>query len=122
MERPTKQNFTPLWRLMRLCLIPVGIGAVAVGIVLYAHGQKDLTRLLVNVLGSFIVFLPLLLVVVLGGMQPTVKWFITDSGLKRVIRASVLMIPWQQIYHMANTDYGFFVRWRDPQEPGVAAE
>jgi hypothetical protein len=122
MERPIKQNFTPLWRLMRLCLIPVGIGAGAVGIVLYTHGQKDLKQLLVNVLGSFVVFLPLLLVVVLGGMRPTVKWFITDSGLKRVIRGSVLMIPWQQIYRMANTDYGFFVRWRDPQEPGVAAE
>lgn len=55
-------------------------------------------------------------------MQPTVKWLITDSGLKRVIRGSVVMILWQQIYHMAKTDYGFYVRWRDPRVPGVAAE
>src|SRR5579859_376478 len=119
MERPIKQNFVPLWRVLRLCLIPVGIGAVAVGLVLYAHGQNTPGQFVRNVIGTVLAFSPILLAVVLGGMQPTVKWFITDGGLKRVIRGRVLMIPWQQIYHMANTDYGFFVRWRGPQEPGV---
>ena len=122
MERPIQQSYAPLWRLMGLCLIPVGIGAIAIGIVLYVHGQTDVTRLFLNVLGGFLAFSPLLLVIALGLMQPTIKWFITDNGLKRVIRSNVLMIPWQQIYHMANTDYGFYVRWRDLPEPAVPAE
>lgn len=106
---------------MRLCLIPVGIGAIAIGIVLYVHGHTDVTRLLVSVLEGVLIFSPLLLVIALGMMQPTIKWFITNDGLRRVIRGNVLMIPWKQIYHMANTDYGFYVRWRDPQEPGIPA-
>src|SRR5258708_32504784 len=122
MERPIKQSYAPLWRLMRLSLIPVGLGAIAIGIVLYVHGRTDVTRLLVSVMGFFLAFSPLLLAIALGMMQPTLKWFITDDGLKRVIRGHVLMIPWEQIYHMANTDYGFYVRWRGPQEPGIPAE
>lgn len=117
MERPIKQNFAPLWRLLRLCLIPVVIAALAVGIVLYAHGQTSPVQFVMNVVGMVLAFSPILLVVVLGGMQPTIKWFITDDGLKRVIRGNVLLIPWKQIYHMANTDSGFYVRWRDPQDP-----
>jgi hypothetical protein len=122
MERPIQQSYAPLGRLMRLSLIPVGIAAIAIGIILYAHGQTDLTRLLVNVLGGFLAFSPMLLVIALGMMQPTIKWFMTEDGLKRVIRGNVLMIPWKQIYHIANTDYGFYVRWRDPPEPGIPTE
>src|SRR5215469_2857644 len=121
MERPIQQNFAPVWRLMRLCVIPPGIAAVAAAIAFYVHGQRDPTRLAIEAVKFFLLFIPLLLVIAVSRMQPTVKWFISDTGLMRVIRGKVLVIPWAWIYHMANTKSGFFVRWRYPREPGVGA-
>jgi hypothetical protein len=122
MERPIQQNYAPVWRLVRLCLIPIVLSGIAVQAVLYYHGRKDPVRLSLDLLEYFLVWLPVMLAIVLARAQPTVKWFITDDGLKRVIRGNALMIPWQQIYHMANTNSGFFVHWRDPAEAGVSRE
>lgn len=122
MEKPIKQNVKVVWKLILLCLFPLGFCAVLCAVVLYIHGQKDPTQFFRDLLKWSVAFVPLLLAVLLAGMRPAVKWFITDVGLKRVIRGNVLIISWQQIYHMANTDHGFFVRWRDPKEPGVVPE
>jgi hypothetical protein len=122
MERPIKQNYMGVWRVMCLCFIPAVFAMIAVGVVLYTHGHTDPIELLKSAGGFGLMFLALLAVVALAMMQPTVKWFITDTGLKRVIRGDVLEIPWTQIYHMSDTGYHFFIRWRDPQEPGASAE
>jgi hypothetical protein len=122
MERPVQQNFAPIWRLVGMGAFAFGLAAVVAAIVLYSHGQRDPVRLLIDALELFLVLTPFLLLIALSRVQPTVKWFISETGLKRVIRGDVLMIPWAWIYHMANTKSGFFVRWRCPREAGLGAD
>lgn len=108
---------------MRLCGIPFVILLFAIAFSFYVNGQHDIANILTRVVIIALSMLPLLSLVAFVMSGTGTKWFVSDAGLKRVLLfGEPEIIPWDRIYHMANTERGFFIRWRNPQEPGAAEE
>jgi hypothetical protein len=120
MEKQIRQDFADVWKFLRIFVVLDFVVAAFCALIPYATGQRP--ELFSMVLGAAIIFvslLGLLLLVALVLMQIWVKWFISDAGLKRVVRSGeARTIAWEQIYHIGKTRLGYFIRWRDAHRQG----
>jgi hypothetical protein len=119
MQRRIRQDFARVWRAMRLCGIAFVVSLPAVGVILYVNGQHDPMQILARMAILAVAMVPLFLLIAFVVSGFGTKWFLTDEGFNRVtIDGTRITIPWEQIYHLADTDRGFFIRWREPVDPG----
>src|SRR5262249_11707025 len=102
----------PVWRLLRLMMIPLAVFIVAITGVLHFAFHKDAMQTMsgVGIMTVAILLLILLVVFVVSGAGS--KWFVTDDGLKWVQFGNrIVLTGCKDIYHMQPSPPGFSIRW-----------